>query len=350
MTWQEELYRVELRNAPALLASGGPSFLESKAVGTATKADYERKLAAFLLHADLDLLQSSLLEIETGLLEFFDQCFLEGRDVGYGLKVLQAVAFHRPELRSLKASGLLPRARLALQGWGRVAPVGTRDPLPWPVLAGLVVLLLLHGHADMALASLVAADAYLRPVEALSLRGEDVVPGQAGLGRQYKAPSLLLFPHARGQSSKTGQFDDSIVLDTRGRGYVYQTLLSLAKRRLGRPVFSFTQAKWLKAFKEAAKSLGIESWDVVLHLLRHTGPSDDYLAKRRSLADIQRRGRWAAVSSVRRYEKASKIGAMLKRLKPRQMAFCQDASKYLEEYLTGLRPLPVACRLAASSA
>ena len=39
------------------------------------------------------------------------------------------------------------------------------------------------------------------------------------------------------------------------------------------------------------------------HILRHAGASNDAFRKRRSLADIQKRGRWEAKKSVSRYEK-----------------------------------------------
>eukprot|EP00973_Karenia_brevis_P057612 8014226-Karenia_brevis.AAC.1 len=45
---------------------------------------------------------------------------------------------------------------------------------------------------------------------------------------------------------------------------------------------------------------------VSLYVLRHTGTSADWLAQRRSLQEIKKRGRWVADSSVRRYEKGAK--------------------------------------------
>ncbi len=70
------------------------------------------------------------------------------------------------------------------------------------------------------------------------------------------------------------------------------------------PLVHFNLSSWNTMLQECCAHLGLEP----IHpcVLRHSGPSGDYLRRRRSLMDIQRRGRWAVESSVRRYTKAAR--------------------------------------------
>ena len=197
-----------------------------------------------------------------------------------------------------------------------------------------------RGQEHMALACLLAADAYLRPGELLWLESQDIVAGQAGFSSRFAIASLLLFPSERGRTSKTQVFNDSVLLDTRGREWMVQMVIDLAKKRKGLSLFAFNYSQWQAELKRAAQELGIKAWEVTLYLLRHTGPSDDFLAKRRSLEEIQRRGRWAVPSSVRRYEKSSKVAAQLRKLSPRQLDFCRSCEKHLACIFQGLQECP----------
>ena len=183
-----------------------------------------------------------------------------------------------------------------------MAPTGTRLPLPWPVLSAIAGKLVERRQPLMALAAILAADAYLRPGELLWLNDDDVVPGHAGRGKRFDVVALRMFPEERGRPSKTMQFQDSVLLDSPHRRWLSGLVLQLSRGRQGLQLFDFKYPAWLKEFKAAASELGLDELDPVLHLLRRTGPSDDYLGRRRSLEDIQRRGRWSAASCVRRYE------------------------------------------------
>ena len=44
-----------------------------------------------------------------------------------------------------------------------------------------------------------------------------------------------------------------------------------------------------------------------LYMVRHSGPSIDVAEKTRTLTEVKARGRWAADTSVRRYEKHSQL-------------------------------------------
>ena len=201
------------------LLDGGPSLLESCAVKLSTAKDYATRKNAFTTFAGIsDLLGAEVAQLEMALLDFFDGLYLDGKDVGEGAELLSALGYFRPGLRQLSRSGLLPRARLALQGWGRLAPTATRLPLPWPVLAGIAVALLVLGHPQAALASILAADAYLRPGELLYLSTDDLSKPERRFSAAFHVLALVLFPRERGRPSKTHQFDDSVLLDSKASG------------------------------------------------------------------------------------------------------------------------------------
>ena len=106
---------------------------------------------------------------------------------------------------------------------------------------------------------------------------------------------------------------------------------------------------WLKQFQAAASLLGLEKWDLSLYVLRHSGPSDDHLAKRRTLDEIQRRGRWSTQTSVRRYEKSARVTSQLKLLSVPQLKFCQECNEHLREIFMGTkRPPPLTLKGAVA--
>ena len=131
--------------------------------------------------------------------------------------------------------------------------------------------------------------------------------------------SLLLFPTEDGKASKTGQYDDSVILDTPGREWISAALMQWVDGLLpGELVFRYTPARLRVLLKKAGDMLKLQEWDLDPYVLRHTGPSQDRLSNQRSLKQVKRRGRWASDSSVKRYEKSSRINARLAAL-PREV-------------------------------
>ena len=340
VTTKEKAFREELLAVGNQLSQGGLSFLEERAVQPPTRRDYQRRTDAFNLMIKADFMCLTITDLEVNLLEYFDQEFLDGSDASTGTKLLSALAFFRPGLRNLKATGLLARTRLALHGWARVAPAVPRVPLPWPVLSGLAAVMLTMGEDICALACLLAADCYLRPGELLWLTGSDVVKARPSLGSAFQAAALRLFPADRGRPSKTHVFNDSVVLDSKDRQWMARLVESLAARQGPQQLFPMKYEHWRHVFMKATELLGLQSLSLTLYVLRHTGPAHDYLDKRRTLQDIQRRGRWALESSVRRYERSSRVSSQLNRLTDAQLQFCKQADRLLPLLFSGRHPVP----------
>ena len=91
---------------------------------------------------------------------------------------------------------------------------------------------------------------------------------------------------------------------------------------------------------DAYLRLGLESWELTSYVLRHTGLSHDHLSGARSFPAIQRRGRWALESPVRRYEKSSRVTSRLKDLPAELLAFSHRCDRHLGSILDGSVAVP----------
>ena len=212
--------------------------------------------------------------------------------------------------------------------------------MPWPVVIALAAVAAMKKDLKLCIAILVAADGYLRPSDLLDIQPEDVTAGQGRLGAEFRHTTVLLAPFQRGKSTKTNEFNDSVIFDTQGREWIGAVLATLAKKAPPeKKLFQLTISQFNKAMKVLADMLKITEMEVVPYLLRHSGPSQDYLAKLRTLPDIQKRGRWRSPESVRRYEKAARVMSRLSLLTETQMAFCQLACKHIVRLAEGF-PTP----------
>ena len=95
--------------------------------------------------------------------------------------------------------------------------------------------------------------------------------------------------------------------------------------------FNLDQMRW--HFVQIAGQVGINQWNPVLYMARHTGASLDRLENRISLEEVRRRGRWAAESSVRRYEKRALVMEVFQSLTPEQKLMCRRFDRDLVPFL-----------------
>ena len=87
-------------------------------------------------------------------------------------------------------------------------------------------------------------------------------------------------------------------------------------------------------FVRACLELGLHNTATKLYSLRHGGASDDLLRKRRTLAEVQRRGRWAAPSSLRRYAKETRLLKQMGLVSKEVFTFGVSIEKNFLELLT----------------
>ena len=186
-----------------------------------------------------------------------------------------------------------------------------------------------RGLLQEALALVLMFTAYLRPGEALGLREEDLVV----LTREAINVSINLHPSDRQEQSKVGLTDETILLDSKVVPSLGQML---ARLRLGHPhmpLFRIDYKQLKKAWEEQLQAEGLQPRSMVLYQLRHSGPSHDRLHNHRPLLEVKRRGRWAADSSIRRYEAHAKIQQEFQRLSIQTQARALASMESLEKEL-----------------
>jgi integrase len=230
----------------------------------------------------------------------------------------------------------LARVRRLLQGWGSLMPEISIVPPPHAAVAGLAAVMAATSR-EMALAVIVAHICYLRPCELFSLRARDVVrPVLKGVGSGYNHHVLLLGPYELRRPTKTGVFEDAVPIDSRESAWVGPALDRLRPQRMpDKKLWGFSQRAFNKRFALCVAELGLSHWCFTPRSLRHSGPSRDRIEKRRSLAEVQRHGRWREPRTVRRYEQASRTLALLSDMETPFLEFLQHCATHLSSFVRG---------------
>ena len=228
-------------------------------------------------------------------------------------------------------------------GFCKKAPPRSRAPMPKVVMAAIVSGMKAKGMADAALQVATQHFTYIRPGALRQLKVKQLIPplrdaGPLGRWALLLAPTLedAARPHATGPRArlltKTGTSDESIDLDY--PPWLGPMLGAHARgRQPDEPLFTTPASRVIAAFRGLGLGLGLHG--LMLYQLRHGGASDDVLSKRRSLAEVKARGRWASDSSVRRYAKPGMVQQLLGALTPSARAHCDVQWRALERILLG---------------
>jgi hypothetical protein len=211
----------------------------------------------------------------------------------------------------------LPRASRALRGWAKAGPAEQRLPFPLVLLFVVAASLILRPVPLIAeaLCLLIQLHGYLRPGEVTSQRVMQMVPPVPGAKSPYNQWGLNIAPFVLSRASKTGLFDESITLDY--MPWAHPSFEVLIRGRQPREMlFPFSLAQLSQVFEKAVEDCQLNALRPCLYSLRHGGASEDFLRRRRSLAEIQRRGRWASDKSVKRYTKEAKLLSELHKIDP----------------------------------
>ena len=307
----------------------------------ATLADYGRRigmLSQYCLTAGLTMGSRALDEV--AILEWADHSFAEGLSAQEGTKMLAAYTHFHPE--NGRFGQPLARVARALQAWGRIVPSLGRIPPAFPMVCGIVSALKSQGHADMALAALVALSGYLRPGELHDLRGRDAVAPMPQFGEGYQFGSLVLGARDVGPT-KTNIYDDAVILNHPSLQWVSGLLERQVASHPGMaPLWDFDDMEFKVAFVRAAELSGLGHLGLTPYHLRHAGPSWDALTGLRGQREIQRRGRWASQTSVVRYERASQVVGALQRLPDVTLVYLHACKMHLAEIMLD-QALPPVC-------
>lgn len=197
----------------------------------------------------------------------------------------------------------LPNTKQALGGWKNQRPGSMRLPVPEEVVFDFVQYFVNENLLNMAMAILLQTHCYLRPSECLSLTRQHVCFPATG---RYSKWGLIIAPQELGVRTKTGHFEDSVVIGDHPETGWIAGLFAIFMRHVSGDLFpGLTLHQYETKLAQAERVLLYPAKCVTPHVFRHTGPSNDFYHQRRDLNAIQKRGRWRAKASVRRYEKSS---------------------------------------------
>ena len=200
-------------------------------------------------------------------------------------------------------------------------PGSSRDPCPIEVAAWIAYDMSLRGLVYHAAAVMLSFDTYIRPGKMCELKHSNIIAPSKGMHKRYHHWTLLLHPQEAGQPSKAGAFNDSLIVGLHDRKWVGTLLGKLFSKHAGQTdgaLFPFSLRDFELEFSKSVTALKLSKLQLTPHCLRHGGASHDYLANSFSLADIQQRGCWKTIESVRRYSKHGRLSKQLSLLTPAQ--------------------------------
>ena len=292
--------------AAATHLPAGMSFLEGMTIQKKTREDYERLVTRFMLWAqphgvDWDCDRS----LDLAVCENSEEWFFSGATADEGGKTLAGLCYYDVGLYKCLAS-TLPRAHRALRGWTKIGPAEQRLPFPLVLLYPVAAWLVHHGEIDKALCLLLQHNTYMRPGEVTSLTVMQLVAPMPHARAPYDQWAVNIAPYELLKPAKTGLMDESVTID--GMDWAHDLFEILVRNRArSEPLFRFSLPELGTSFQRAVQACGLHHSRPSLYALRHGGASEDYLRRRRTLEDIQRRGRWRSSTSVRRYTKEAKL-------------------------------------------
>ncbi len=266
---------------------------------------YESAAARLVKYYGKPLRSVSHGQLDAILAEYMEHLYLQGETAAVARYALYGVSFVMDLVT--RDHQVFPLSKKTLKGFMRKAPEPSRDPPPYQ-LAWLAADFFVRSYrgrlgALAAAATLIAADGYLRPSEALGLRKEDFFCSGRGTQQEW---SVVVAPLTRALPAKNKQFDDGFIAGAHDRTYVKSLLkLLVPSTSLGEKVFApLSLPHWEKMFRAFSKEEGVR---MTPHGLRHTGPSHDFHAHKTPLHSLQMRGRWLCIESCRRYAKPARL-------------------------------------------
>ena len=152
------------------------TFLEHSSGTRKTESSYAETYHDFLSWCKIRRLpHRSLTSLDLAALTWMHDSFGQGGTPA-------EVSTYPARVHSLLAEGQsrgapeLPRSRMGLRGFQRLAPARSRLPLPWPVACLMIEWLIKMKRVQSAMATALTFACYTRPSETLRIRVQDTVP------------------------------------------------------------------------------------------------------------------------------------------------------------------------------
>ncbi len=307
---------------------GDETLLETISTSGQILLDYRRRLNLFWDFADRNGLKlAGDRSFDNAAADWSDLEFLSGEGFHVGEKLLAALkkwALVHRDTGCLQ----LPRFEKVLRSWRKNSPAAARLPMPEEFMWIIVGILGWAGHAEEVLYHATLFECYPRPTELLHLYIDDVIPAAANSRDQFV--TLVFAPAVREKATKTGFFDECILIDDKVHRDIGPLLTEQVERRrrdtgvspddLPVPLWSFDSRNLFLRWKGAVRVARLPEMHSV-YQSRHGGASRDQLRKLRSAVEIQQRLRHATMNSTRIYNKPGRILELVHALSAEDFSF-----------------------------
>ena len=171
---------------------------------------------------------------------------------------------------------------------------------------------------------------YLRPGESDKLKVRSLVRPTMEAGTQYRFWGVHLHPQGQGsEPGKTGLWNEAVMMDSEEKvGLLLEQLV--AGRLADAPLWMLSAEEDVHRFSVAAAAMRLERLRPSRYSLRHTGASEDLLAKSRSVLEVKQRD-----ASLSRYGKTAHVQSEINKTPPDILAYGQRVRHEIEECLLG---------------
>ena len=337
---RERARKRQQRHTWKLRASAGlPSILEEISVGPTISVDYLRRLRCFWDFVDLHKLK---VEKDTGLddavTDWADLEYLSGESFEVGEKLLAALekwALFAREARLVR----LPRFRHALKSWRKNCPKRSRLPMPEEFMWLIAGTLGSAGLISEALFQVALFSTYLRPTALHTLYTDDLVSPQEGAQGPHV---LIIAPFEKEKSTKTGYFDETILLDGDMLPELGELMQLQAEAQLERhkdkpageavPLWDFSMRGFIEHWKGAVEMHHLNAMETV-YQTRHGGASRDLMLRRRTADEVRGRLHHSTDASFRIYNKPGRVLKLVNELGKAELGYVSSVRKHFAKFV-----------------
>ena len=161
------------------------------------------------------------------------------------------------------------------------------------------------------------------PSEPLAVRAQDLAPPSRQVVSRW---SLHRSPAPASRYSDR----DFLGLVAPHTTFLEPTLTVLQENESGTSLWTFTHPDLVAALAETASKLRVS---VTAHQARHSRPPIDLAWTLRDTTSVQKRGRWAAMSSILRYERHARLATKWAELQEDQWVLFSTCEQPVEDFI-----------------
>ena len=259
--------------------------LKFKGITSRTSACYRKEIARFFLYLEQidEPLPEASAAMDAILAEYINCMYQDGDSLSQAGWLLSGLKRFMPRLKFH-----LPTSQQYYQNWLRDHLPQRAIPMPWMVLKAMASICWKEGHYDLAVLLLLGFSFFLRTMEMISLRSEDVV-----VDRRLGQVIISLK-----QTKISKQFMQSLVL----RHRPLSLLILEAKAFLPRegPIWTFSPHIFRQSFAAILAHLDLTRFGFSLYSIRRGGATH-YYTRTRDLNAVAIQGRWKDLRTARIY-------------------------------------------------